>query len=352
MSIDETTDSTQVLVPEEVTSPVATEAEPEPARPRRSNPRGGFGKEEEVAVEVKASTAVRIEDIELEDVAYEDIPAMLPHGFFVEGERLQEVKMHGFDPAVDEMLGALYSGQRAEIQKIMGAAFPKQIATIGGHTLDEIAKASSITVAQLIDQMPLGDALTCVIAGRERIVGEEIAIDDQCPECKTRAMDNPANGRFYHNTGTVRVGNLTDLSDRLVAEVQLKDGFVVHGVRCKRVHMRPVRLYELAKMPTLKRGKLDMAMVELQISAIPDCEKMNNVRGLLFNQKAYETMTGENAIADRKTLIDASQKLQRLGPAMSVANNCDNCGHEWQSALGWANLRNFWFTPASPVLER
>jgi hypothetical protein len=349
MSIDETTDSTQTLVPEEVTSPVATEVESEPVRPRRSNPRGGFGKEEEVEAEVKASTAIRIEDLQIEDVAYEDIPATLPHGFFVEGERLQAIKMNGFNPDLDEKLGMLYSGQKIEIQKIIGAAFPDMIRSIGGHTLAEIAKASSITVAQLIDQMPLGDALACILAGRERIVGEEIAIDDQCPNCRTRAMDNPEEGRFYHNTGSVRVGNIADLSERLVAEVQLTDGFVLHGVRCKRVHMRPVRLYELAKMPSLKRGKLDMAMVELQISAIPDCERMNNVRGLLFNQKAYSTMTGENAIADRQALIDASQELQRLGPAMSVANTCDNCGTEWQSPLGWANLRSFLLTPPAPI---
>jgi hypothetical protein len=350
MSIDDTNDSAVLGIAEELADQsVAEPTEPEQKRPRRSNPRPGFGKEEEPALETKAVTTIRIEDLDLEEVAYEDMPQILPHGFFVDGERLVEIEMNGFDPKLDELLGGMYSGQKIDIKQILIAALPLMVKTVAGRTLAEIARACSITVAQLIEQMPLGDALAFILAAREAIVGQEIAIDDQCPNCRTRAMDNPAKGRFYHNTGTVRVGNIADLSDRLVAEVHLQGGFELHGTHCTHVHMRPVRLYELSKMPTLQRGKLDMAMVELQISAIPECQRVANVRGLLFNSKAYETMTGPHAIADRQALIVASQKLQKLGPAMSVENTCDNCGQEWQSALPWANLRSFLFTPAMPV---
>jgi hypothetical protein len=326
----------------------APEEESPATRPGRKSSQGFAKKEDEEAEEVFIPTPILLDDLNIEEREYRDYPNILPHGFFLNGQRLRNFKVNEFSAELDSRLGKLYSGQRVAVQQVLSMSFPHVIAEVEGMTLNELAAESGCTVAQLIEQMPLADALTMVLGVREALVGEELAIADRCPNCKTHALDNPEEGREYHNISDIKAGMIDELEQRLVVQLDLEKGFTLHGQLCKRIEMRPVRLYELARMPNMERGRLDVSMAQLMICGIPECDRVKNVKGTLFSDVAYNSLSGTAGLRDRNKILAASEALQKLGPSMNLPNVCDNCGEKWDSQVGWVDLRSFWFKPAAP----
>lgn len=316
----------------------------EKSRPGNARSKG-FGVEAE-AIADQSIYSIPVGDLDVTEVEYQDRQNELPHGFFVEGERLVDIEMLGYDGETDLRIAALYNGNRIDIKNILVQALPLIIDTIGGMTISEIAKASSITVAQLIEQMPLADALAILIAGRVKNVGYDIAITDKCDNCKTLNKDEPAKGRPYHDIGALKMGLINNLEGRLAVQVDLEEGVTVLGSNYKSLLMRPMRVYEIAGMSKMERGKMDWALAQAAIFNIVGCKETRNVRGKVFSDDMYQSMNGEAALRDRTKILKASETLQGLSPQMSLSNDCGNCGNIWDSSLNWAALRNFLYDPA------
>lgn len=336
--------------PSEVLVPTESAAEESIGAKRRPRSLGRNDKLGFEPIEANADPteiySVPIEDLEIEEFEYQDRPDVLPHGFFVEGTRLTDIQMKGYDGEVDLRIASLYNGQRLDIKNVLVQALPWLVDRIGGMTLSEIAKASSISVTQLIEQMPLADALAMLVSGRVENVGYDIAITDKCDNCRTLNKDEPVKGRPYHDMGNLKMGFVKELEGRLAVRVDLEGGFKVMGTTYHSILMRPMRVYEIAGMAKMERGKMDWSIAQASIFHIVDCPETAKVRGKVFSDVMYESMKGELGRKSRSQLLKASETLQKLSPQMSLSNDCGNCGNVWDSSLNWANLRDFLYGSA------
>lgn len=338
----------ETTIAPELSEEVLAEPAPETKQRPRNNASKGFGAETKAEpTETQEIYSIGIADLEIEEFEYQDRPDVLPHGFFAEGTRLVDVEMNGYDGEVDLRIASLYNGQRLDIKNVLVQSLPLLVDNIGGATLSEIAKAGSISVAQLIEQMPLADALAMLVAGRVKNVGYEIAINDKCDRCSTTNKDEPAKGRPYHDIGALKMGFVKDLDARLAVRVDLDEGgFEVMGNTYHSILMRPMRVYEIAGMAKMERGKMDWSIAQASIFHILGCQATAKVRGKVFSDAMYESMSGEEGLKDRNKVLKASETLQKLSPQMSLPNDCGNCGNLWDSSLNWANLRDFLYSSA------
>lgn len=313
----------------------------------RNNSRSDKGFEAEASVAAEQEIySIALEDLEVDEFEYQDRPDVLPHGFFVEGQRLTSIQMLGYDGETDLRIASLYNGNRIDIKNVLVQSLPLIVDTIGGMTLGEIAKASSITVAQLIEQMPLADAIALLVSGRVENVGYDIAITDKCDNCKTLNKDEPKKGRPYHDIGVLKMGFIKNLDGRLAVRVDLEEGFVSMGSTYTSILMRPMRVYEITGMAKMERGKMDWAIAQSSIFHIVGCKETRNVRGKVFSDQMYESMNGAAGLKDRNKILKASEELQKLSPQMALSNDCSNCGNVWDSSLNWAALRNWLYDSA------
>lgn len=327
---------------------VAVEPSAEKRRPRNSS-RSDKGFEAETSAETDADAeiySIALEDLEVDEFEYQDRPDLLPHGFFVNGQRLTNIRMLGYNGETDLRIASLYNGNRIDIKNVLVQSLPQIVDTIGGMTLQEIAKASSISVAQLIEQMPLADAIALLVSGRVENVGYDIAITDKCDNCRTLNKDEPTKGRPYHDIGSLKMGFVNNLEGRLAVRVDLEGGFETMDKTYHSILMRPMRVYEITGMGKMERGKMDWAIAQASIFHIVGCKETRNVRGKVFSDTMYQSMTGELGLKDRNKILKASEALQKLSPNMSLSNDCGNCGNIWDSSLNWAALRNWLYDSA------
>lgn len=322
----------------------STQDSGESKRPKPGNSRG-FGAEKTEEAEEKSSIAtIRFEDLKIVETEYQEVPDRLPHGIWCHGERVVDFEIAPYSAEVDLAIGKLYNGQRPDLKTIVTQALPQQLKSIGGMSPAKFAAECSVTVNQLFEQMVLADAITMALAAKTHLTGWEIAIEDTCPNCRTRHKDDPKTGTPYHDIGCVKTGTIENyLSDRLVVEIELERGFLLHDERVKRIQLRPIRLYELTPLQKMERGTMDIKMAQMQVCGVPESSRQN-VRGTILTDRAIVSMEGDVGLRDRSLLLKASQELSKIGPQMSLGVTCNNCGTEWDSQLNWVALRQFWFT--------
>jgi hypothetical protein len=339
-----TLDSTEEAAIEDA---VVEEAPVEKRRPRNNARAEAKGFDSEVAESSDPEIySIPLEDLQVEEFEYQDRPDVLPHGFFVEGQRLTDVEMLGYDGETDLRIASLYNGNRVDIKNVLVQSLPSIVSKVGGMSLAEIAKASSISVSQLIEQMPLADAIAMLVSGRVKNVGYDISINDKCGNCQTLNKDEPKKGRPYHDIGSLKMGFIKNLDGRLAVRVDLEGGFETMGDRYHSILMRPMRVYEITGMGKMERGKMDWAIAQASIFHIVGCKETRNVRGKVFSDAMYESMSGDLGLKDRNKILKASEELQRLSPQMALSNDCSNCGNVWDSSLNWAALRNWLYDSA------
>lgn len=321
----------------------STQESNEAVRPKGAKSKG-FAAPSEKEVEKTAGATLRFEDLKITELEYQEVPDELPHGIWCHGERVVDFEIAPYSAEVDMAIGKLYNGQRPDLKTIVTQGLPQQLKSIGGVSVAKFAAECGVTIDRLFEQMVLADAITMVLAAKTALTGWEIAIEDTCPNCRTKHKDDPKNGTPYHDIGCVKTGTIdNDLSDRLVVEIELERGFILHDERVKRVHLRPIRLYELTPLQKMERGTMDLKMAQMQVCAVPESSKQN-VRGTILTDRAIASMEGEVGLRDRALLLKASQELSKIGPQMSLSTTCNNCGNEWDSQLNWVALRQFWFT--------
>ena len=305
----------------------------------------GFSTEEQVST--TDITTLDYNSFNIKQVELQNYRNTLPHGLFVNGQRLQKFTLKDYDPEQDLKLATLYSNQKSDIKQVFGNFLPTIIETIGGRTLKEIAPEINSTPQQIIERLSLGDALTIILNARLQNVGELIEMEDQCPNCRTKNKDEPSQGRPYHSISEVMIGTIPVITDKLVVKIQLEQPFQVGEDLCDVVHMRPIKLYEMQKIQKSSqsaRGKIDITLLQNQICGIPQATALQNITGQIFDDDLYRQI---KSLKDRGTLLKVSEKLQEIGPNMNLPMSCYNCQYEWDSALPWGNLRNFLFDQVS-----
>lgn len=309
--------------------------------------KGGFAEKE--VKEEGVSNAIAVDDLKIKRVELQDYPLILPHGFFVGGERIRQFAFKPYDSGFDLQLSTLYSNPKADVKRILGEFLPKYVDKIGNYTVPEIAKELSLTPQRLFETMPLADALTIVANGRlatltSSNLSADVSIRDQCPQCTAKYESDPDKGKPYHDIGTIELGIIPQLTDKLVIEVTLDKGIKVGDSLCKTVRLRPLRLYQLKKLGEFPKGKMNIGMMYLQVKEIPEAEILEGVSGQIMDDDLFATI---DSLGDRNKLMDASRLLQTIGPDMNVSVTCDNCGWEWDSAVSWGHLPSFLFEPAT-----
>ena len=311
------------------------------ATPKNSGAPAGFDPASETAEAEATPTTLSVDDIKIEKIEARDLGCKLPVGIFTnDGEHLTEYVLAPYRTKYDRILGQLLQAPKAKITQVLGQFLPQYIQTIGGFTLSELStKMNGMSPSRIIENMPMGDALSIVVQIRLQAQGEDIAMSAQCPQCGVQNDDDPTKGRPYHDLGSTEVVCFCDLHTKPLIEVVLKDGIERMGEVIKRVHMQPLKLYALEKIATPGSGTpVDIALLYNMITALPDSELYRNVRGQVFSDELYDELTKDDLAALRK----AVEKIQP-GPDMNADMVCFSCGNEFTSPIAWGNLRSFLF---------
>ena len=289
---------------------------------------------------------IKYEELALEKVEAVDLGNMLPVGVFLDGERLQAFVLSPYKTKHDRILGQLLSAPKVKISQVLGQFLPQVVETIGGFTLKEIAGKLSLSTSKLVENMPLADALTLVLAIRLGAQGPDIAMSAQCPACGAQNDDDPAKGRPYHDLSSVEVSIVKDLRTRLQVEVTLIDGIDDGSEKIKTLLMQPLRLFQVDKIATPGSGvPVDIGLLYSMVSAIPNSPTYANIRGQVFSDNLYDELTMKDLNLLRKVI----EKLQP-GPDMNADMTCSSCGNEWKAAIGWGSLRQFLYVPAEAAV--
>jgi len=196
------------------------------ATPKNSGAPAGFDPASETAEAEATPTTLSVDDIKIEKIEARDLGCKLPVGIFTnDGEHLTEYVLAPYRTKYDRILGQLLQAPKAKITQVLGQFLPQYIQTIGGFTLSELStKMNGMSPSRIIENMPMGDALSIVVQIRLQAQGEDIAMSAQCPQCGVQNDDDPTKGRPYHDLGSTEVVCFCDLHTKPLIEVVLKDG--------------------------------------------------------------------------------------------------------------------------------
>lgn len=313
----------------------------------------GFIATEEATAAENESIAIPIDQlkfskVELRTLIPPESDYTLPVGMFLDGERLHRFTLHEYTGEMELAIGRLIRSSPGKLVKILKEFLPMVIKDIGGYPLKDLAaRTGAGSAPRLIEGMFLGDVLMMVLAIRHHYQGTDIAITAKCPQCGTKNEDSPAKGRPYHDLGTVEVTIVEHLKQKLVAEVTLEDGIKVFDQICKKLHLQPLRFFEIEKLAKPDNfDPEDFTMVYTMVRGIPESEEYREVRGQVIDQEMYVELLGSKA--DKRIMQRALRKLQP-GPDMAIALDCFRCQNEWQEALSWGDLRGFLYFIADPT---
>jgi len=284
---------------------------------------------------VSASGTIPFETLKVQKVNLEDFPNRLPIGIFAFGERLQELEFHPYTTEHDILLTR--KGNE-DLKDTMGRFLPEIIKTIGGHSLNDIARElGQGSPKKLVERMYLADVLTTVLNIRLATVGEDVAIRDKCPNCSTKIEDNDENG--YHDLGTVEMGIIPLLEEKPIFEINLEKGFRVANDTATTIHVEPFKLFQMSKLKGTPQKQIMRRMMYEMVCGIPDIPAFAGIKSGLFSDNEYAAL-GKN-LDDRDRLNEAAETLLSVGPRMSINLICDACSFEYSSALPWQDVDNF-----------
>jgi hypothetical protein len=290
---------------------------------------------------------VKFEDLKITKKELSSMENLLPHGLFLDGERLQSFSFQPYTAKFDRILGQLYKKSRGRIIPVVSNFLPEIVKDINGIAIAEIAKRKNTSPIRLFESMVLGDILTLILFLRFHVLGEErddqticpIALKAQCPNCGSNNDDKPEIGEV-HDLGTVEVPIIENLSDKLLIEVELQDGIRSFDDHIKHIYMQPLRFYQAETIAKSERDAEDIVMLYQCVKAIPEASAYANTRGQVFGEELYDQLT----MKDLNILRDAIKNVQ-IQPDMSLAFKCWNCSHEWDVSLEWGRLREFLSLP-------
>lgn len=284
-----------------------------------------------------------IQEVDLRDFVNQDGSFLLPHGLFVDGQRLNTFTLNPYKAGLDRALAEIIKRLgRKGFAAIVGNFFPAIIATIGGQNPTLLAtKVGAMSVSDLFYRLTFADIVT--ILYRIRVNSCEtydIALSGNCPNCGTLNEDSKETG--FHDIGSVPVKIVRNLTTNLEVAVKLNHGIDPgFGKVADIVYMRPVKMSQMTKIADTKRSE-DIEMLYQMVSALPQIPEYHTRPGYVMGDELYD----ELSMSDQRILTDAVSTLQ-IGPVMTISNQCYVCGHEWDVAVGMGRLREFLFNPPS-----
>lgn len=277
----------------------------------------------------------------LEERTIADVPYVLPHGVFFEGDRLTSFTLKPFKGRTELELSAMVSRFQNKIPEILPLFLPNIIGTIGGEKLEDLAKAQSLSPSKFCERMALADALTILLQARLQEFGSEIQLAGQCPNCGTHNKDLEGE---YSDLSTVEMGMLRELPAPLI-EVPLKDGVDFLGDRITRVHVRPCRLYDLQRLAK-SQGKtaqlrINHELIMRTVVGLPDSAVYSG-SDRPISEETVKDFYCELGNSDRARIDTAVKKIGSIGPQMSVGMICRGCGNDdWVASVPWQDLPEF-----------
>lgn len=313
----------------------------------------GFAAADDIALEIDADSipVISLEALKIDKIEARELGCKLPIGIFLETheglERLQDYTLVPYKTKYDRVLGQLLSAPKAKLATVLGAFLPQMIESIGGYTVKEVAQKMNVSTQRLIEGMYLADALAIVLSIRLASQGGDISMSAQCPNCGTQNEDDPKKGRPFHDLNSVEVGVVRDLRHKIRVEVNLSDGIQIIDDVAKKIHMQPLRLFQVDQIAKPGSGiPVDIALLYAMVCGLPEATTLGNLEdqrkmGQIFSDEFYDELTRD----DLKTIRKAIEVLQP-GPEMNADMNCSACGHEWEAAVPWPQLRSFLFTSA------
>lgn len=187
----------------------STQDSDESVRPKSANSRGFATIKTEKEADTPTAATLRFDELKIVEVEYQEVPDLLPHGIWCHGERVREFTVAPYSAEVDMNIGKLYNAQRPDLKTIVTQALPQQLESIGGMSPTDFAAECSVTVSQLLEQMVLADAITMVLGCKAALTGWEMAIEDTCPNCRTRHKDDPKTGTPIMTSAVLKLGRST-----------------------------------------------------------------------------------------------------------------------------------------------
>ncbi len=292
---------------------------------------------------------IRLEDLRIDQVDFIDLGNTLPHGIFVEGERLTEYTLHPYKTKYDRVLSNIMKASKRKFSSMLGEFLPNMVASIGSYELRDVSnKLGCDSPSRIFQNMTFGDAMSLLYRIRANSQGNyHVSISTQCPNCGTTNTDDPEKGRPYHDMGSVPVGVITSINSPLEVAVKLPTGLTLFGQHCDIICMKPLKLHQMDKISDSDNVE-DISTLYQIVSGIPQSPAYNKVRGQIFDNDLYDELN----MKDLQTLRNAVVKLQQIGPKLTIENECYSCGFEWEVPLGLGRLREFLFVPVESGSNR
>lgn len=300
----------------------------------------GFQSVPEVVSSDVDTTAIAIDALEFEEVPLVQLDNTLPIGIFLEGERLTSFTLKPYKTKFDRILGEILGRPKVTILSALQQFLPMMVETIGGIPLGDLAAKLSTSPARLVSGMYLGDALSIVLSIRMAAQGPHIKMSATCPACGTDNEDKGTPAEPFHDLSYLPIKKVVLLSSDPVVEVRLKDGLEVGKEKLFRVLMQPLKLYQFEAIAKPGAGAMDILMLYEMVAGLPESEYYGKAKGRVFSDDLYDELT----MTDQQILVKAIERLQ-ITPKMEAQMECIGCGHKWDAALPWGNLRRFLFVP-------
>lgn len=301
--------------------------------------KSGFQPPVEDTVPGDGETSIPFADLKVTLVPLDQLGLFLPIGVFLEGERLNSYKLKPYKTKHDRVLGEILSRPKVTLADAIKDFFPQIIDEIGGIPIADLASKLSLSPTRLCSSLYLGDVLTILLAVRQAAQGCLIKMSATCPACGTVNEDKGTSASPFHDISGIEIKVVDSLAQKPIFEVLLKDGIQVGSDRIHSILMQPLRLHQFQSL--VKQGDnnaYDIAMLYEMVSGIPGSELYRNARGRVFSDELYDDLT----MQDLEILRGAMDALQ-ITPDLTAEMACRNCGHEWDAALPWGQLRQFLF---------
>lgn len=170
-------------------------------------------------------------------------------------------------------------------------------------------------LAQMVDDLPMGDRMYLLFAIRRTTLGDEMPVREACPECKVKSL-------FMLDLSDMTVKQMPDPMKRIY-DVSLPSGTTARF----RVSTGKEE-HKMAKV--MKKERTDSLSQALMMRL----EMLNDEPPTLAAVKSL-------SLRDRLALRDKFQEVEG-GIDTAMDFECPACGHEWSEDLDIGN-RNFFF---------
>lgn len=304
-------------------------------------------------------SAIPLDTLKFVKVELGDLGNELPVGVFLpDGQRLRDFSLQPYAGNQEIILGRLVdantdsNGNLKDPMKVLKEFLPHVIASIGGYSVEDLAKQMSASKSEFFGRMYMGDVTTLMLAVRLQSQGWEFAMTGKCPECGTITSDDPAKGRPYHDLSTLQVKTLPTLTQKPIFELTLVESFSLYADEITRLWLEPLKLNQFDKLLKSTSGNpKDLDQIKEMVCGIPESSVLANQKGKFFDEELYSLLCQgrDGRVSKNKDLLYKAVGKMLPGPLMQAEMDCKNprCKNHWEAGIPWISFREFLYFSAS-----